>query len=79
MSIAKRGLVMDSLVRMIHSRPFGYRQEVYLVIFVIDFIYALRIVLIFINVSKLLDAVIVVRSISLLIIEIVMITLIHLR
>ena len=79
MSIAKRGLVMDSLVRMIHSWPFGYRQEVYLVIFVIDFIYALRIVLIFINVSKLLDAVIVVRSISLLIIEIVMITLIHLR
>ena len=79
MSITKRGLVMDSLVRMIHSWPFGYRQEVYLVIFVIDFIYALRIVLIFINVSKLLDAVIVVRSISLLIIEIVMITLIHLR
>ena len=79
MSIAKRGLVMDSLVWMIHSWPFGYRQEVYLVIFVIDFIHALRIVLIFINVSKLLDAVIVVRSISLLIIEIVMITLIHLR
>jgi len=70
---------MDSLVRTIHSWPFAYRQEVYLVIFVFDFIHALRIFLIFINVNKLLNAVIVVRSISLLIIEIVKITFIHLR